>query len=675
MQKCHTREHRRDILRDKCINNINCHPIKTGSFCSTANLNSKIWHSWYILLDTSFALVGLLDLLRMLQHSSHRGFSHSWNAWLLLVLCYATTVSGRSECKYTEPVRCHCNATTMQVTPTIEPSSHPDSDNSSDDTCRYQLLNVGSCLSLNTSTCELTSGGCPYDLKPSALLSHYITGYYMLQLDSNHTCSDVNRVMCGAMHRTGLLCSHCEESYGLSLYSRNWECVPCFVNLPKILAWCFYITLELIPITVFFLLVVVLDIQAATPPFSAYVFYCQFFALVLRCSNYARIHLQQNSFTPLRLFSLSVIEVWNLDFLRHIVPAFCVNTKISNFDSVFLEFSCAVFPLVFILVVYLGIELHARNMAVIVWMWRPFHKCFASWRRTWNPQASMVKTFVTFIVFSMNKLVIVSIYSLYTVNLFHSNTDTGHRTKVADCLYLDPVKKLNDIPQLTSLLLATFVLLVVIPMALNILYPLKCLRKLSCLKRCYGNQTLWYFMEAWQGHFKNATNAGSCCDFRYLGVLFFIHRLFILLILGFGVMRIQTGNSITIYLLVVIYLACIAMFDALARPYTHETANVLESLIFGLASLVVLVIFSIPLAKKQPHVIDLKLHANVILVATVFPSTVLMTVVMSRILRRLVQRLRPPTPRGEAEEGEEEMADRVAHPDQYTPLLTPARNP
>lgn len=610
---------------------------------------------------------------------------HLSNMKLLQVIAFLTFCSFAyarfhdEECsyEYRRPVNCHCDNSTNNHT--LNNSTYFSANNSSllltaTAYCHYQTLIVGSCVSLDPSTCMLTAGGCPYNLKPSSRLIHNVMGHYKLVLQHNHSCSEVNQVVCGAIHRQGLLCRQCKDGYGLALYARKLECVEC-TNLPTALMWALYLLLELLPLPFFFLLVVVMDVQVATPPLSAFVFYCQLFAELLRSNPYLHTIIEHHSNTFLRLLTLTLVDVWNLSFFRHLIPTFCVSHDVDNLDSIYLDFAFAVFPLLFVLLVYVAMEMHARDVKVIVKLWRPFHRCFVSCRRTRNPQASMVNAFITFAILSMNKLMMLSLYSIYPVHLFRSGSNSTRS------LFIDPLRKVGETPQLIVLFCMTFLCLVIVPITLNIVYPMKCLRTIPCLRVFYDNQTLTYFMEAWQGHFKNRVNSGTCCDYRYCGILFFVHRLFATLFLSLRVTNLDASSSQSYFM--VTYLTCMALFYALARPYTRTKMNILESLLLGLAVIVLSCTFSLPESVVHPNYTTAHVaqRADLILVAVLFPSLVmLMVVVYQLVCRLLVQCLAVSTRNGLIASAARRrndsrtvesttLPDRLDHPDQYTPLL------
>ena len=67
---------------------------------------------------------------------------------------------------------------------------------------------------------------------------------------------------------------------------------------------------------------------------------------------------------------------WNLDFFLHVHPAqICL--KVDTLQALALDYGIAFYPLALIIVTYVFTELHAHNFRVIVWICRPFHRCFA----------------------------------------------------------------------------------------------------------------------------------------------------------------------------------------------------------------------------------------------------------------------------------------------------------
>ena len=68
------------------------------------------------------------------------------------------------------------------------------------------------------------------------------------------------------------------------------------------------------------------------------------------------------------------------------------------------------------------IKLHDNNFRPVVWLWRPFHRHFAYFRRRWDSKDSIVNAFTTFLVLSFSKVLFVSFTLL---NTFHVQYNYG----------------------------------------------------------------------------------------------------------------------------------------------------------------------------------------------------------------------------------------------------------
>ena len=83
-----------------------------------------------------------------------------------------------------------------------------------------------------------------------------------------------------------------------------------------------------------------------------------------------------------------------------------------------LDHAIAVYPLVVITISYLLVELHDHDFKIIVWLWKPYHKCFTCLRREWNIKLSLIDAFATFLLLSFAKFTSVSFDLLVPTHVF-----------------------------------------------------------------------------------------------------------------------------------------------------------------------------------------------------------------------------------------------------------------
>ena len=279
------------------------------------------------------------------------------------------------------------------------------------------LLHLGNCMTYNSTSGVVEVGHCPY-------IQHYNTTTIIrsidqvlyIQLPSN--VSLLNMSMCGPLNREGPLCEKCKDGYGIALYSYTLECSKCWGHG---YGWTLYYFLKLFPITVMYFLVVIFHVRATSSPLSALVFMSQIVVYTIRLNVPLHMYFMyiENILTGFPYVALQVLLVlcgiWSLDFFRFVIPPFCVSSNIKTVHALALEYLVAFYPIFLILLTYVCIKLHDNNFRPVVWLWKPFHRHFAHFRRRWDSKASTVNAFTTFLLLSFSKILFVS----FTLLLVH----------------------------------------------------------------------------------------------------------------------------------------------------------------------------------------------------------------------------------------------------------------
>ena len=187
-----------------------------------------------------------------------------------------------------------------------------------------------------------------------------------------------------------------------------------FLSSPRFLTstsehtWLLYLAVKLLPVTLFYILVIVFNFSATRPPITAYIFYCQLFIPITLNVRSVQHYFQSANHVFLYL-TWSVCDLWNLDMLQLIVPSFCLSPHFNtNIHSFFLELMFTLYPIFLVILTVVLIEMHASNIRIIVWIWKPFHKCFASFRRSWDPRSSVINAMASFLLLLSFKVVFIS---------------------------------------------------------------------------------------------------------------------------------------------------------------------------------------------------------------------------------------------------------------------------
>ena len=86
----------------------------------------------------------------------------------------------------------------------------------------------------------------------------------------------INHWLCGDLNKNGTMCGNCLPNYSHTVYSYDINCRQCssdrFQNIAR------FIAVEFVPLTLFYMLVVVFKISATSPKLSSYVIFSQWAA-------------------------------------------------------------------------------------------------------------------------------------------------------------------------------------------------------------------------------------------------------------------------------------------------------------------------------------------------------------------------------------------------------------
>ena len=407
------------------------------------------------------------------------------------------------------------------------------------------------------------------------------------------------------------------------------------------------------PTTILFLVVLIFQCRCITSgPINSYIFVCQLEVSTLNNLPSVINLLAGASFSILKIF-YTVSGIWNLDFFRYLIPPFCVSDQISPLHIITLEYIVAFYPLLLTIIVYICIQLHARDCWVIVTLCKVFCKCFSSckqrWGRKWDPFASLVHTFAAFLLLSYSKILIVSLRLLSYTQL---HLPTGGTFDPPRRVLHDPSLEWFGEKHLPFALPAIFILciFVFLPALFLLLYPMKVFQK--CLG-CCGRRllALHAFADVLQGCYKNGTNGTRDC--RYFAGLYLVLRIVLLpalyggSIFGFYDEMVSTVCLVTASLLFLLF-----------RPYKDSSwLNIWDSTAFSLSAFIV---FCVMYSKYTAFV-----PIQITEVISAVPSVYLLIYVVYRLLewiktlqifkKKYQDQLIPET----------EEPDRLTHPEDY----------
>ena len=436
-------------------------------------------------------------------------------------------------------------------------------------TSKQVWLYIDVCMTYDNVTKTTLVAHCPFsDLeRPSIRHAYHDNSFALLPKET----SELNEFMCGKMNRDGRLCHKCKPGFGPAVLSYEGKCLKCFSTS---YGWLLYLLLACLPTTLLLPIAIIFQVRIASASMNAFVLYIPFYYYDTVAFPQKILGLTGIS-RPFILAFVVFGGFLNLDFLRYIIPLFCISDRLTNLHVLTLEYVVALCPLFLTALTYVVIQLHARDCRVLVYLWRPFSVCFAPLvrRYQWNPAESLVHVFVTFLVLSYSKFLFVSFNLLSYIHVYNS---TG--ALVGRVLYYDASVLFFSREHLPFAFLAIFVILTfnILPLLVVVLYPTRVFQK--CLNCC---RIRWHavhaFADAFNGCYKDGTN--GTWDYRYFAGFYLLAR-----ILYFFNGMVDDDKTEPFKKIIAIAL----LLFALCRPYKKHLFNIVDSIFLLIATLYVI---------------------------------------------------------------------------------------
>ena len=376
------------------------------------------------------------------------------------------------------------------------------------DPCK-QVVSIiaGYCMSFDNSSQELVVGfnndRCFERSKKSHLggFSHIYNILPTSTAELEEFCSGRNQV--------GLLCGDCRENYGPSFNSLHLRCIEC--NMFNAILM---ILLIVFLITVFYVIVVIFRLNFTSGAMLGYTIFCQVTTAGLR-SNVGLFYTLNDS---LGSFGGAVLHIswamsalwWYFTPVIHLFPDTCLTPHMTNLQVFCIEYIVVIYPLFLLIITYVCIELHAWNFRLVVYLWKPFHKCFAKVRRNWSASDSIIHAYATFFFLSLSILAFLCFNLLYTTNVYNING-----TVITKVLVYEPTMRIFS-PQHLPYAITAITLLFLLgfcPTLFLCLYSTRLFTK--CFRLSPRKQLLLHiFADTFHCCYKDGLNGSY--DFRFL---------------------------------------------------------------------------------------------------------------------------------------------------------------
>ena len=421
-------------------------------------------------------------------------------------------------------------------------------------------IGIWSCATSSGQENDYYIGLCPF--------RRTVNSTNRLYSEMPNNVSQLDEVMCGPYNRRGLLCGECKDGYGPAVYSFDMTCVNCS-SLWSRYAISVYLFLQFIPTTLIFLSFVVFRFKITSGPLLGYVLFCQTTIAAINYHysfiyDYIIQHPLSLSLKVLSDLSLTVSQFWSLQFLKAIIPPFCISEKLTGIHVNMLNLVPAIYPLVLVIISCILMELHARNYKIVGILWKPFKMILSKANMTAVTSDAVFHAFASFIFLSNISVMFTTFQVVNFVAVWNS---TGHFQK--GVLYTDPTVEWNTSVPYVLITAVIFIFISLIPSLLLCIYPTRLYRYLSRFLSARKQLAITAFAEALHSCFKDGLN--GTCDYRAMAGATFCIALLLSAISYFTRRFFSGGTSNIIEIVLWMILVCIVSY---VKPCKSAVANI-----------------------------------------------------------------------------------------------------
>ena len=213
-------------------------------------------------------------------------------------------------------------------------------------------VKVGYCMTWDGHQPVL--GACPF-FATNPKLSFTTEDSTSYEIPTNTTGSELNTWTCGHLNRQGLYCKKCSKRYGPAIFSDSATCADCsqYKNV-----WFVYFLFQIFLETILFTALALFKSSRVFGLINVLTFYWQMilYAIATNSSLYRKLLLSSNS--EVLQFLLTIFGIWNLDFLRYLMPPMCIRDTTKAINTLWFDFVIALYPFLLCAVLFLCIQLH-----------------------------------------------------------------------------------------------------------------------------------------------------------------------------------------------------------------------------------------------------------------------------------------------------------------------------
>ena len=395
---------------------------------------------------------------------------------------------------------------------------------------------------------ELVTSPCAYcDYNKNLTKSNYMSTF-KVALPRTRDHSELNAAICGET-RTGVICGKCQEGYTVHFHSPGYLCKPAKPVGCK-LGWLFYILSELVPVTVVFIIVLVLNISFTSGAVNGFILFTQLLESLHTDAKFLPSTSQRATNGYKVIYGFFDLNLFNSESL-----SFCIWKGATPIDMISFKYVTLLYTLLLI-------------VAVICLMNKYGGRCCGKYCRITTIRTSVIHGISSFLVICYTQFVNTFLNLLGPAHLYaRDNSDFKPSVRVwlnGDIVYFSKQHLPYALPSILSLITIGLVppaLLITFPLLNKVLAFFGCKdSRISGIYRIYGFKPL---LDSFQGCFKD--------NFRFFAGLYFLYRWMFLVI------YMNTSDYGSYCSAVSCALVVVLSLHTFCQPYRERLHNIIDA--------------------------------------------------------------------------------------------------
>ena len=412
----------------------------------------------------------------------------------------------------------------------------------------------------------------------------------LTQLPPNNSAEELNKVVCSAGRRSGVLCGDCAAGHSATVNfgALSPNCVDCSETL-SVVGVLIWIVSEWVPLTIMLVVVLLVNVDLLSGHMNSFLLFAQILSLSFMRANTA----SSPAYVSMAKIPKFLYGFWNLNYFGVFLPPYCLtpHAHLTTMQVLMLQCTIGLFPLLMVFTLVALEKCSDKYWRLLVCP--PIRKCLARLRGLKSKVSgspSYDRALSTFFVLGYTRFLVVSAYILVKVSIISTSGD------VKDVVWWQGTIEYASVNHIAFMIPSLIILvsLVIVPTFVLLAVPVlpqlygrmrySTNGQLHCLRKCkvFDYLCLDIFTGKWIRHFINVFQGCFKDRFRFFAGMFLLYRIAQLM-----ATLLPTRVEDSFIIQIALCLAYMLLLTA-CQPYHRKLFNIVDILILGDLALILL---------------------------------------------------------------------------------------